>query len=154
MRRIHSLLFLPILALPVLTLPVLALPAGPPGSVVASDATSGVAVGHHARQTWEQHFTGANLAHDGHLTLAEAQGGYPLAAKHFEEIDASHKGYVTEDDFRTWRATRKAAHRIKPGADKLRPRSAVHRVYPDNPMASTAAPRTIAVSADSSATLK
>ena len=26
--------------------------------------------------TWEQHFAQANLARDGHLTLAEAKGGY------------------------------------------------------------------------------
>lgn len=87
---------------------------------------------HHARQTSEHHFTDANLAHDGHLTLAEAKGGYGLIAKHFEDIDVDHRGYVTENDIKAWRIMRRAAHRLaKPPEDKLRPRSAVQRIYPD-----------------------
>ena len=74
---------------------------------------------HHRRITWEQRFTQANMAHDGHLTLAEAKGGYVGIARHFDDIDAAHKGYVTEDDIRTWRAKRRAAHRAaKPAEGK------------------------------------
>ena len=68
--------------------------------------------GHPARMTWEQHFTQADLAHDGHLTLEEAKGGFPLVAKHFDDIDVDHKGYVTTNDIRAWRVMRKAARRL------------------------------------------
>lgn len=71
---------------------------------------------HKERITWQEHFARANLAHDGHLTLAEAKGGYVTIARHFDEIDSSHKGYITEDDVKTWRAARRAAHRIHPTA--------------------------------------
>jgi hypothetical protein len=81
---------------------------------------------HQARMTWEQHFAQANVAHDGHLTLEEAKGGYALVAKHFDEIDADHKGYVTEDNIRAWQVKRKAAHRVtKPAGDKPRQGAAI-----------------------------
>jgi hypothetical protein len=74
---------------------------------------------HPTRQTWEQHFAQANTAHDGHLTLEEAKGGFGLVAKHFDDIDVDHKGYVTENDIRAWRAMRKAAHRLtQPPAER------------------------------------
>jgi hypothetical protein len=76
---------------------------------------------HHARMTLEKHFTQANLSHNGHLTLHEATTGYPQIAKHFDAIDAAHKGYVTEDDIKAWRASRKASHRRSPSADAAKP---------------------------------
>ena len=93
--------FLGVLFLTALSLPALA--ADPP-KVKAPHQ-------HHARVTWENHFANANLAHDGHLTLAEANGGDALVAKHFAEIDATHRGYVTEDDIRAWRDKHKVVHR-------------------------------------------
>ena len=87
---------------------------------------------HHARQTWTQRFADANQAHDGHLTLDEAKAGYPMIAKHFNDIDVDHKGYVTENDLRAWRVMRKAAHRLaQPPEDKLKPRPAFQRHLPD-----------------------
>lgn len=68
--------------------------------------------GHAPRVTWEQHFTRANPAHDGHLTLTEAKEGYPLVAEHFDDIDTDHKGYVTENDIRAWQIMRRAARRL------------------------------------------
>ena len=88
MRRSLSLLLLILF-----TLPARAADPPKPGSVSP----------HHARETWEQHFAQANQAHDGHLTLEEAQGGFALVAKHFEDIDVHHKGYVTQNDVRAWR---------------------------------------------------
>jgi hypothetical protein len=103
--------------------PVLSVPAW------ATDPPAAAAP--HGRQTQEQHFTEANLAHDGHLTLAEAKGGYPQVAKHFDDIDVDHRGYVTENDIRAWQVMRKAARRLgKPQEDKLRPRSATQADYP------------------------
>src|SRR3978361_1348058 len=99
MRRFLSLL---LLSLSVLSAPAWAADAPKPDAAPA----------HAARKTWQQHFAGANLVHDGHLTLEEAQGGYPDVAKHFQDIDADHKGYVTENDIRAWQVMRKAAHRL------------------------------------------
>jgi hypothetical protein len=89
-------------------------------------------VAHKARQTAEQHFAKANQAHDGHLTLDEAKGGYASIVKHFDEIDIDHKGYVTESDIKTWRAIRKTARRMTEEPDgQLRPRPAFQRGCPD-----------------------
>ncbi|WP_158933068.1 hypothetical protein [Acidisphaera sp. S103] len=103
--------FLGLLLLSALSVPALA--ADPP-TVKAPHQ-------HHPRMTWEAHFAQANLAHDGHLTMAEAKGGDTLVAKHFDEIDATHRGYVTEDDIRAWREQHKSArHRTKTGSTKHR----------------------------------
>ncbi len=79
----------------------------------------------HARLTWEEHFTQANKAQDGHLTLDEAKAGYPTISRNFRAIDVDGKGFVTENDIRAWKALRKAA-RAQPreAADPLRPRNA------------------------------
>ena len=107
---------------------------------------------HHARVTWEQRFNQANSAHDGHLTVAEAKAGYPVVAKHFDDIDVDHKGYVTADDIRAWQIMRKAARRLaKPPEDKLRPRSAVQHVFPNVPTGAT--PRRQALAFSVSATI-
>jgi hypothetical protein len=133
MRRFLSLL---LLSLSMLSAPAWAADAPTP------DATPA----HAARKTWQQHFTEANVAHNGHLTLEEAQGGYADIAKHFEDIDADHKGYVTETDIRAWRVMRKAAHRLmKQPEDKLRPRSAVQRTYPDFRATPVAGKQTLAI---------
>lgn len=114
--------FLGLLLLSALSLPAFA--EDPPKAEAPSQ--------HHARMTWEQHFVQANLAHDGHLTLEEAKGGYADVARRFDDIDADHKGYVTQNDIQAWRVKRKAAHRVtKPAEDKPRPGSAVQRVEPD-----------------------
>ncbi len=95
MRRVLSLVLLPLLSQP----------------VWAADTPSAeTAHAHHARKTWEQRFAAANQAHDGHLTPQEAKTGYASLGKHFDEIDSEHKGYVTEDDVRAWHSKRKTAH--------------------------------------------
>jgi hypothetical protein len=118
MRRFLGLLLLPILIGP-------AFGQEPPKTEPAP--------AHQARQTWQQHFAQANAAHDGHLTSQDAKGGFALIAKHFDDIDVDHKGYVTENDVRAWRIMRKSAHRLaKPREeDKLQPRAAFQRVHPD-----------------------
>ncbi|WP_428488389.1 hypothetical protein [Rhodopila sp.] len=80
---------------------------------------------HHARMTWEERFTQANLAHDGHLTLEEAKHGYHAIARHFGDVDVDGKGYVTENDIRAWHASQKTAREhLKAAEDPLRPRNA------------------------------
>jgi hypothetical protein len=83
----------------------------------------------HQRVTWEAHFAQANLAHDGHLTLEEAKSGYKTIARHFRDIDADGKGYVTENDVRAWHAQQRAARH--PAEDPLRPRPAFQRMPPE-----------------------
>ncbi|MDT6963720.1 MULTISPECIES: EF-hand domain-containing protein [unclassified Cupriavidus] len=40
-------------------------------------------------------FASANTTHDGRLTRTQAQAGMPMVAKHFDEIDTHHAGFVT-----------------------------------------------------------
>ena len=97
---------------------------------VALAADPGAAPAHHGRVTWEEHFAAANLAHDGHLTREEAQGGYGPIGKHFDDIDVDHKGYVTLNDVRAWRVMKKAAHRLTqpPREERLKPLRAMQLV--------------------------
>jgi hypothetical protein len=58
----------------------------------------------------KQRFAAANTTADGRLTLEQAQvAGWKPVAKHFQEIDTDHKGYVTLQDIKEWQRARKAA---------------------------------------------
>ena len=60
-------------------------------------------------------FEAANTTHDGRLTLDQAQaGGMRGVARHFNEIDADHKGYVTLQDIHAWRQAKRAARAASP----------------------------------------
>ena len=103
----------------------------------------------HTRLTWEEHFTQANKAQDGHLTLDEAKAGYPTISRHFRAIDVDGKGFVTENDVRAWKALQKAA-RAQPreAADALRPRNAFQlKLSAQRPM-NTGTQQTVAVPGD------
>lgn len=136
MRRFFALVLLPAVALLFLKpLPVRA--QQPPKDEHAP--------AHHARVTWEEHFVQANVAHDGHLTLDEAKAGYPTIVRHFKQIDADGKGYVTQNDVRAWRALQKAGRRQPQQAeDPLRPRSAFRLTYPNQRLITTTASHTVA----------
>lgn len=73
--------------------------------VVALMATSAFAQDARMQQL-QSRFAAADAHHDGKLTLAEAQAGMPLVAKHFGQIDAAHKGYVTLDEIEKFAAKR------------------------------------------------
>lgn len=83
--------------------------------------------------TAKQRFEKANTTGDGKLTLEQAKAGYTSIARHFQQIDADHKGYVTQDDIKTWRkATRDARRHAKQADnDPLRPRAAYQRSFVD-----------------------
>jgi hypothetical protein len=51
--------------------------------------------GEHAMQQLQSRFASANTTHDGKLTREQAAAGMPMVAKHFDEIDTQHAGYVT-----------------------------------------------------------
>jgi len=104
------------LALPLAALALLAVPAyaqtTPPAAApsqpsaqapqTAAAPVSAATPAPHPRVSMDQRFTNANTTHDGHLTLDQAKAGYPTVAKHFTQIDATKKGYITEDDIRAW----------------------------------------------------
>ena len=46
---------------------------------------------------FDKRFATADANGDGKLTKAEAEGHMPFVYKHFDEIDAAHKGFVTKD---------------------------------------------------------
>jgi hypothetical protein len=100
----------------------------------------------------EEHFAQANVAHDGHLTLDEAKAGFRSLVKHFPDIDATHKGYVTVEDIRTWRTHQRAARSIPHSADgSLHPRPAYEPgMSTDRRSFNTSAAQTIAKTPDAS----
>jgi hypothetical protein len=114
-----------LLALPLLAFQAHAQTAPPAPPALSPDASAPAAPKHH-RMTAKERFAQANLAHDGHLTLQEAQGGYPTIVRHFTEIDADKKGYITEADIANWHKLQRAMHHAgKDRADQgLRPRHA------------------------------
>ena len=103
-----------------------------PASVPVDTATTGAPSAPAKRAKWEERFAQADLAHDGHLTLEEAKGGYRSVAKHFQEIDVDGKGYITANDIRAWHALQKAKR--------------VKAAHPDNPLRPRNAFRTTASS--------
>lgn len=133
---------LPLLVvLPLCAVPALAQTAAPPATTMTQAAQSAAATpaatapAAHRRGGWEQHFAAANTSHDGHLTLEQAKGGYITVARHFDAIDAGHKGYVTTDDIRAWhKAQRDARHGNATRSDRLRPRPAMHRTMIEVPV--------------------
>jgi hypothetical protein len=46
---------------------------------------------------FQKRFAAADANGDGKLTKQEADGKMPFVYKHFDEIDAAHKGFVTMD---------------------------------------------------------
>jgi hypothetical protein len=131
MRLLLVLLGLPLLALQAhaQTVPPLQAVAPPqiaaPGDPAAKPA--GATTPQHHRMSWKQRFVQANLAHDGHLTLQEASGGYPTVARHFTEIDADKKGYVTEEDITNWHKLQRAMRHSDGTGQGLRPRHAIQQ---------------------------
>jgi hypothetical protein len=98
--------------------------AAAPAAAAEAASKPAPAASNHKRPTAEEHFAQANLAHDGHLTLEEAKGGYRSIVRHFQDIDIDHKGYVTLDDIKAWRAVQRAARDARQTDNPLRPRSA------------------------------
>ena len=100
-------------AAPSATAPTAAPPtaAAPTATAPTATASTATAKPTKPRLTMEQRFEQANVTHDGHLTEAQAKAGYQTIAKHFAAIDQDKKGYVTEDDIRTYNKTQRALHR-------------------------------------------
>ena len=73
-------------------------PAGGPGAPGAP------------RMNMRQRFEAANTTHDGRLTRDQAEAaGLRGIARHFDQIDADKKGYITLQDLRAFAQARRAA---------------------------------------------
>ncbi len=58
---------------------------------------------HGRRMSMHQRFAAANTTKDGHLTLDQANAAkWTYVARHFDAMDAGHKGYVTEADIHAY----------------------------------------------------
>ncbi len=63
-------------------------PASDPAEVQVRHVAGGV----------EAHFSAANTTHDGRLTRQQAElADWPRVARHFDEIDTDHKGWITAE---------------------------------------------------------
>ncbi len=64
----------------------------------------------HTHMSMDQKFQQANVTHDGHLTEDQAKTGYKSIARHFDSIDQDKKGYITEDNIRTYDKLQRILH--------------------------------------------
>jgi hypothetical protein len=94
--------------LPLFAAVTLALPAY--GQTPTATETPSGTTSAHGHLTMTQRFEQANTTHDGHLTLDQARAGYKSVARHFAAIDQDKKGYITEDDIRSYYKTQRALH--------------------------------------------
>lgn len=64
----------------------------------------------------ETHFAAANTSHDGHLTKPQAQeAGWTRVAKRFDEIDISHKGWISVEDIHDFNKSHRR-HKVEAAA--------------------------------------
>lgn len=63
------------------------------------------------RSSLTDRFGEANTTHDGHLTAEQARSGMPAVARDFAAIDMGHRGFVTLDDIKAYRHTRRLERR-------------------------------------------
>ena len=60
----------------------------------------------HASGSVEAHFAAANTTHDGHLTRQQAElADWPRVARHFDEIDTEHRGWITAAEIHAFNRT-------------------------------------------------
>jgi hypothetical protein len=58
-----------------------------------------------------QKFVAADVNHDGLLDRAEAHGGMPRVAKHFDDIDSDHDGKLSQAEIAAWVTKMRAARK-------------------------------------------
>lgn len=64
------------------------------------------------RRTLQERFDLANTTHDGRLTLEQARAGHmPAVVRDFTAMDTARHGYVTLDEIKDYRKTRRLANR-------------------------------------------
>ncbi len=78
---------------------------------VAGAAHAGDGSRREGAEKLRQKFAAADANQDGLLDRAEAQGGMPRVAKHFDEIDADHDGKLSQSEIVAWVAKMRAARK-------------------------------------------
>jgi hypothetical protein len=74
---------------------------------------AGAALQSQALQKLKLHFDGADRDADGHLTRAEASAaGLGFVLRHFEQIDASHRGKISFDELQQFMAAQRKARPV------------------------------------------
>jgi hypothetical protein len=118
---------LPLLAFGLFALPAFAAPSTPAAlsgaPALAQSAPAGCPVVKRKYLSLNERFEEANTTHDGRLTLEQAKATKVMrvVATNFDAIDATHKGYVTQDDIHAWyKARRAAAHARREAADSAK----------------------------------
>ena len=107
-------------------------PSGPPGPIPPPGYNQNQAPppgygqapppGQGGRMSPRDRFAAANVTRDGRLTREQAgQARWMPIARHFDEIDTDHKGYVTMQDIREWSRARRAARQQYQGAPQPGP---------------------------------
>ncbi|PTB21443.1 hypothetical protein C9I57_07245 [Trinickia symbiotica] len=61
----------------------------------AASPASGAARMEQGLEILHERFANANTTHDGKLTRQQAAAGMPMVARHFDQVDTRHQGYVT-----------------------------------------------------------
>jgi EF hand len=69
------------------------------GSAIAADRDARMA---DLEAQVNSRFVAADANNDGQLTPAEAKGKMPRVYAHFDEIDTTHKGFVTLDEVKAF----------------------------------------------------
>jgi EF hand len=87
------------------------------GTVSAAAQTASPTDAPPMRAKITERFAAADTNHDGKLTREEAEANMPMVARNFDQIDKTHKGYVTLDDIQAFSREKMAArHAAKAGA--------------------------------------
>ena len=75
-----------------------------------------------SRRSMTERFAAANTTHDGKLTLEQARAGRLRAVvRDFDQIDPTHRGYVTLDEIKAHQSAQRAAHRAARNAKPAAP---------------------------------
>lgn len=90
-----------------------ATPRQPPGAAQpATPAPAAATSNPGRRRTLQERFDLANTTHDGRLTLDQARAGrMPAVVRDFTAMDTARHGYVTLDEIKNYRKTRRLANR-------------------------------------------
>ncbi|RDU97257.1 EF-hand domain-containing protein [Trinickia dinghuensis] len=95
-----------------ITVAIFAFSTGAMAQVVipATPSASSAARLERGLQTLHERFARANITHDGKLTRQQASAGMPMVARHFNEIDTRHAGFVTLAQIEAYFGKRAMSH--------------------------------------------
>jgi len=86
------------------------------GSATAFAQTAAAPEATQMRGKVAERFAAADANHDGKLTREEADTKMPMVARNFDQIDKTHRGYVTLEDIQAYAKEKSAQRRAVPPA--------------------------------------